>query len=56
MNRGLGVQKLLALFVVGWLLLSDPLRALLPGMAWGLFAAWALILLVLALLMERGGD
>lgn len=56
------VQKLLALFCLGWLLLSFPLIKLwdqplsifgLPLLPAGLFLVWALLILVLACLMER---
>jgi hypothetical protein len=64
-RSGLVVQRLLALFVAGWLLFDFPLLRLwqgggtlmgvplLPAM---LFAGWALVIGVLAWLMERGGD
>lgn len=56
------VQKLLALFCLGGLLLSFPLVKLwdhpaslfgLPLLPAGLFAVWALLIFVLAWLMER---
>lgn len=56
------VQKLLALFCLGWLLLSFPLLKLwdhqasvlgLPLMPAGVFAVWAVLIGVLAWLMER---
>ena len=56
-------QRLLALFAAGWLLLSYPLLRLwladttlfgLPLLPVALFAAWALLIVLLALLMERG--
>jgi hypothetical protein len=54
-------QRLLALFAAGWLLLSFPLLKLwLADSAWlglpllpvALFAAWALVIALLALLLE----
>lgn len=62
-------QRALALFVAGWLLLDFPLlklgltSGLLPGtllglprsVAW-LFGLWLLVIVLLALLMERAGD
>ncbi|GMV45210.1 MAG: hypothetical protein AMXMBFR66_06080 [Pseudomonadota bacterium] len=63
------VQRLLALFVAGWLLLDFPLLGIALGgggpettlLGWPrpallLFALWALVIVVLAVLMERGGD
>ena len=56
------VQKLLALFCLGWLLLSFPLITLwdhpatvfgLPLLPAGVFAVWAVLIAVLAWLMER---
>ena len=56
------VQKLLALFCLGWLLLSFPLVKLwdhpaivfgLPLLPAGLFVVWAVLIAVLAWLMER---
>jgi hypothetical protein len=57
-------QRLLALFAVGWLLLSFPLLKLwladstwlgLPLLPVALFAAWALVIALLALLLESPG-
>lgn len=59
-------QRLLALFVAGWLLLDFPLLGLalggagtwlgLPRLPLLLFALWLLLVVVLAWLMERAGD
>ncbi len=62
-------QRALALFVGGWLLLDFPLlklgltSGLLPGTLLGLpraaawlFGLWLLVIVLLALLMERAGD
>jgi hypothetical protein len=62
---GLGTQRLLALFVVGWLLINFPLLSVfdraatlfgLPLLPAALFVIWALLIGVLALLSERGDD
>jgi hypothetical protein len=61
--KGLEAQRLAALFVVGWLLLDFPLLRLweggsvlgLPRLPLALFILWALLIVVLAWLMERGG-
>lgn len=64
MFKGLGAQRLLALFAGGWLLLNFPLLGLWDRDAalWGvplfpaaLFILWALLIAVLAWLMERPG-
>jgi hypothetical protein len=64
MKRQLLVQRLLALFAAGVLLLNFPLLRLwldegalfgLPLLPLALFGAWALLIVVLAWLMERGG-
>lgn len=56
------VQKLVALFCLGWLLLSFPLITLwdqpgrvlgLPLLPAGVFAGWAVLIALLAWLMER---
>ena len=56
-------QRLLALFAAGWLLLSYPLLRLwladttlfgMPLLPVALFVAWALLIGLLAVLMERG--
>lgn len=58
------VQRLLALFVAGWLLLDFPLLRLwsgggtwlgLPLLPAALFLLWLLIIVLLAWLMERRG-
>jgi hypothetical protein len=56
MTRSLGLQRLLALFVVGALIFNFPLLRLWSGNVLGLFMAWALLIGVLAWLMERGED
>jgi hypothetical protein len=65
MRRTLLAQRLLALFVLGWLLLDFPLLRLalaggelfgIPRPALWLFGAWLLLIVVLAWLMERAGD
>jgi hypothetical protein len=57
-------QRLLALFAAGWAVLNFPLLGLSlgEGLLFGLprapvllFAGWALLIVLLALLMERGG-
>ncbi len=58
------VQKLLALFCLGFLVFSFPLLTLwdrpaslwgLPLLPLGLFGVWALLIAALALIMEREG-
>lgn len=68
MRRTLLVQRLLALFVAGWLLLDFPLLRLalgdgpagllfgLPRLPLLLFAIWLALIVALAWLMERSGD
>lgn len=68
MNRTLLAQRLAALFVAGWLLMDFPLLRIalgegaeglpggLPRLPLLLFGLWALVIVVLAVLMERGGD
>ena len=53
-RRRLRVQRLAALFVAGLLLFDFPLLGLWQGSAWAVFAAWALLIGSLALLLERG--
>ncbi|MBL8328602.1 MAG: hypothetical protein JNJ71_07095 [Rubrivivax sp.] len=53
MFKSLDAQRLLALFAAGWLVFSSPLQRLWSGSALGLFLAWALLIAVLAFLMER---
>ena len=70
MRTSLLAQRLLALFGAGWLLLNFPLLGLalgggaepaaesllgLPRLPLLLFAGWALLIVVLAVLMERAG-
>lgn len=57
MRSRLLVQRLLALFATGLLLFDFPLLALWQGSAVLLFVLWALVIALLAWLMERGdGD
>jgi hypothetical protein len=62
---GLRSQRLIALFFGGWLLFNFPLLALwdqdvlflgVPFFPAALFMLWALLIAVLAWLMERPGD
>ena len=62
MFEGLGTQRLLALFLAGWLLFSFPLLSLwdrdatvlgVPLFPAALFVLWGLLIAVLAWLMER---
>ena len=64
-HQALGQQRLVALFVAGWLLLNFPLLALwdrdatlfgLPLFPAALFMLWAGLIAVLAWLMERSAD
>lgn len=65
MRQALGRQRLVALFVGGWLLLNFPLLALwdrdatlfgLPLFPAALFMLWAGLIAALAWLMERSAD
>lgn len=65
MLKGLGGQRLVALFLAGALLLNFPLLSLwnskvsvfgLPMFPAALFALWALLIAVLAILLERSPD
>lgn len=65
MRPSLLAQRLLALFIAGWLLLNFPLLGLgldggtlfgLPRLPVLLFVGWAALIAVLALLMERSED
>ncbi len=65
MHRSLGRQRLIALFVGGWLLLNFPLLALwdqdatlfgLPLFPAALFMLWAALIAMLAWLMESASD
>ena len=53
MLETLGAQRLLALFLAGWLIFNFPLQRLWSGEVLGLFLAWAVLIGVLALLMEQ---
>jgi len=54
-KHALIAQRLAALFVVAALLFDFPLLGLARGSALVVFAAWALVIVVLAVLMERPG-
>jgi hypothetical protein len=63
--KGLGAQRLVALFVGGWLLFNFPLLGLwdrdvdvygIPLLPVALFVLWAALIGVLALWMERPGQ
>ena len=63
--KGLGTQRLLALFVGGWLLFSFPLLGLwdrdatvlgIPLFPAALFSLWGLLIAATAWLMERPGQ
>jgi hypothetical protein len=63
--RDLTGQRLAALAVLGWLLLTPPLLALVdhPGRVLGvpvlyawMFGVWALLILAMAVIVERRGD
>lgn len=65
MVKGLGAQRLVALFLAGWALLSFPLLALwdhdatvfgLPLLPTALFVLWALLIAAAGWLVERSGD
>lgn len=65
LRRNLIGQRLLALFLLGWLLFNFPLLALfggnaewlgLPALWVYLFIAWALLIAVMAWVAEQGGD
>jgi hypothetical protein len=65
MHKGLGTQRLAALFVAGALLLNFPLLALwdrdatvfgLPLFPAALFVLWAGLIAILGWLMESGSD
>ena len=64
-NKPVHVQRLVALFALGWLLLSYPLMAVFDrqGMVFGiprlvawLFGVWAAIIVAAAILMRRRGS
>jgi hypothetical protein len=61
-NRAVQAQRLVALFVLGWLLFSFPLLSLfnIAGTVFGipvlyawLFGAWAALIVVMLLVVER---
>ena len=65
MHKGLGKQRLVAVFVAGWLLLNFPLLALwdrdatvlgLPLFPAALFLLWAGLIALLAVLLEAMPD
>jgi hypothetical protein len=56
MLKDLGVQWLVALFVAGWLLFDVPLLRVWMADATSLFVGWAMLIAVLAWLMERRDD
>ena len=65
MFQGLDAQRLLALFVAGWLWFNFPLLALwdapatlfgIPLFPFALFLGWAVLIGVLAWVAERGDD
>lgn len=65
MHKGLGKQRLVAVFMAGWLLLNFPLLALwdrdatvlgLPLFPAALFVLWAGLIALLAVLMEALPD
>jgi hypothetical protein len=60
--KGIGAQRLMALFAGGWLLFNYPLLGLwdrdldwfgLPAFPTALFGLWALLIVAVALLVER---
>ena len=64
MLKGIDAQRLLALFVLGWVLFNFPLLALwdlpmtvfgVPLLPFALFAIWLLLIGLTAWLMERTG-
>ncbi len=65
MFKGLGAQRLVALFIVGWLLFNFPLLGLwdrdvdvfgIPLLPLALFLLWGALIAVLAWWMERPGQ
>ena len=65
MFQGLGAQRLVALFVAGWIALNFPLLALwdvdvlvlgLPLFPLALFVLWGLLIAALAWVVERSHD
>jgi len=64
MFEGLAAQRLLALFIFGWLLLDFPLLGLwdheadilgIPLLPAAVFLGWAALIALLAWIVERGG-
>ncbi|MCC7151994.1 MAG: hypothetical protein IT501_08305 [Rubrivivax sp.] len=56
MRRSPIVQRLLALFAVGWLVFDFPLAQLWVQQPLLVFALWAAVIAALAWLMERHDD
>lgn len=56
MKRSPVVQRLLALFVAGWLVFDFPLAQLWVRHPVAVFALWAAVIAALAWIMERGDD
>ncbi len=65
MFQGLGAQRLVALFFLGWALLSFPLLALwdhdvlvlgLPLFPMALFGVWLLLIVAVAWVVERSPE
>ena len=65
MFKGLEAQRLVAVFVGGWVLLSFPLLTLwdhdallfgLPLLPTVLFAGWAVLIAAVACIVERAAD
>lgn len=65
MFHGLGAQRLVALFVLGWAMLSFPLLALwdhdvlvlgLPMFPLALFGLWFLLIVAVAWVVERSPE
>lgn len=56
MKRSPIVQRLLALFVAGWLVFDFPLAQLWVQQPLALFALWGAVIAALAWVMERRDD
>ena len=63
-NRAIHAQRLVALFVLGWLLFSYPLLSIfdtggtvagIPVLYAWLFGAWAALIVLLVVVVERSG-
>ena len=63
-NRAIHAQRLVALFVLGWLLFSYPLLSIfdtggtvagIPVLYAWLFGAWASLIVLLIVVVERSG-